>query len=75
MVGLEHMSEEDLNQAETEFASLRARQAHRTEAKKTKVTMSTHIDGAKCRSRVASSIIARQLQIFSATIPPLSIEA
>jgi len=36
MVGLEHMSEEELKQVETEFASLRARQAHRLEAKKSK---------------------------------------
>jgi low affinity Fe/Cu permease len=36
MVGLEHMSEEELKQVETEFASLRARQAHRLEATKPK---------------------------------------
>ena len=37
MVVLEHMSEEELKQVETEFASFRARQPQRTEAEKTEV--------------------------------------
>src|SRR5436853_5418505 len=37
MVGLEHMSEEELKQVEAEFANLRERQAHRAEAKKSKI--------------------------------------
>jgi low affinity Fe/Cu permease len=36
LVGLEHMTEEELKQVETEFASLRRGQTHRAEAKKTK---------------------------------------
>jgi low affinity Fe/Cu permease len=37
MVGLEHMSEEELKRVETEFTNLRARQAHRAEARKSKI--------------------------------------
>src|SRR3954471_1519739 len=37
MVGLEHMSEDELKQVEEEFASLRARQASHAKAKKAEV--------------------------------------